>query len=102
VESLVQAGADVTIINRAGHDAVFEAEINDKGDVVEWLLGAVEELEKGISQDGEASVDVGMDMGNETDTNESVRTGEGGAAGVEDLRRYMEELETKDTTAQAG
>lgn len=28
---------------------MFEAEINDKKDVVDWLLGAVEELEKGIT-----------------------------------------------------
>jgi hypothetical protein len=50
VKYLVSRGADVTIINAAGHDAVFEAEINDKKDVVDWLLGAVEELEKGITQ----------------------------------------------------
>jgi ankyrin repeat protein len=46
VKLLIQSGADVTIINRAGHDAVFEAEINDKKEVVDWLLGAVEELAK--------------------------------------------------------
>lgn len=53
VKLLVQSGADVTMINRAGHDAVFEAEINDKGSVVDWLLGAVQELESGIGQTGE-------------------------------------------------
>ncbi|KAF2202616.1 ankyrin [Delitschia confertaspora ATCC 74209] len=57
VKFLVERGADVTVINKAGHDAVFEAEINDKKDVVDWLLGAVEELEKGIAggKVGEAS-----------------------------------------------
>lgn len=58
---LIEAGADVTIINTAGHDAVFEAEINDKKEVVDWLLGAVEALEKGIggSGDGEIRISAG-------------------------------------------
>ncbi|KAF1847920.1 ankyrin repeat-containing protein YAR1 [Cucurbitaria berberidis CBS 394.84] len=54
VKLLMQSGADVTIFNKAGHDAVFEAELNDKQEVVDWLLGAVEELEKGIGQTGES------------------------------------------------
>jgi ankyrin repeat protein len=102
VKSLVQAGADVTIINRAGHDAVFEAEINDKAEVVEWLLGAVEELEKGVGQDGEASVDTGKNLRNQTDTDLTVGAGEGRAAAVEDLRRRMEELGSKEANAQGG
>jgi ankyrin repeat protein len=78
VKLLVQAGADVTIINKAGHDAVFEAEINDKGEVVDWLLAAVEGLEKGIGQ------------GEEEDR-------EGGeASDVEVVRSQMEVLDTKD------
>lgn len=32
------AGADVTITNKAGRDAVFEAEGSEKGEVVAWLL----------------------------------------------------------------
>ena len=31
------AGADVTITNKAGRDAVFEAEGSEKGEVVAWL-----------------------------------------------------------------
>ena len=65
---MVNSGADVTLVNRAGHDAVYEAEINDKNDVVDWLLGTVEELEKGIGQTGEAgageSADEDMDGAN--------------------------------------
>ncbi|KAF2685312.1 ankyrin [Lentithecium fluviatile CBS 122367] len=102
VKSLVQSGADVTIINKAGHDAVFEAEINDKGGVVDWLLGAVEELEKGIGQDGEASVHAGMDLGDGANGNDATGAGEGSAAGVEDVRRQMGELSTKDGTVQVG
>jgi hypothetical protein len=93
VKSLVESGADVTMINKAGHDAVFEAEINDKSDVVEWLLGAVEALEKGIGEEGEISVAAG-DLGGEADKR--------AAGGVEDVRRQMEDLQTKDATAQGG
>jgi hypothetical protein len=53
------ANADPTLTNAAGHDAVFEAELNDKKDVVEWLLGHCEGLEEGVVGDkGEAEGDV--------------------------------------------
>lgn len=42
------ANADPTITNEAGHDAVYEAELNDKKDVVEWLLGHCDSLEGGV------------------------------------------------------
>lgn len=97
VKILVQAGADVTIINRAGHDAVFEAEINDKGDVVDWLLGAVEELEKGIGERGESSSGgLGAVSQGESATNGSVRTSAGGA--VDDVTRQMDNLDTMDAS----
>ena len=38
VKLLVEAGADPTVINKAGKDAVFEAEVNDKNEVAAWLL----------------------------------------------------------------
>jgi hypothetical protein len=82
VKILIQSGADVTIINRAGHDAVFEAEINDKKEVVDWLLGAVEELENGIGQAGEASRD------------------DDGA--VEEIRQQMGDMKTKDSASRDG
>ena len=56
VQTLVMAAnADPTIINAAGHDAVFEAEANEKGGVVDWLLGHCEGLEEviNVSVDGE-------------------------------------------------
>ena len=40
VRLLVEHGADSSILNDAGHDAVFEAERNEHGDVVRLLLGA--------------------------------------------------------------
>lgn len=51
VQLLVKLGADVMAINKAGHDAVFEAEINEKEEVVKWLLGEGEGLEQGVSND---------------------------------------------------
>ncbi|OCL09483.1 ankyrin [Glonium stellatum] len=51
VQLLVKLGADVTAINKAGHDAIFEAEINEKEEVVKWLLGEGEGLEQGVSND---------------------------------------------------
>lgn len=45
---VMSANADPTITNEAGHDAVYEAELNDKKDVVEWLLGHCDSLEGGI------------------------------------------------------
>lgn len=49
VKLLIDAGADPTIINKAGHDAVYEAEINGKDTVVEWLLTKGRGLETGIT-----------------------------------------------------
>lgn len=58
VKVLVDAGADPTIKNNAGHDAVYEAELNDKTEVVEWVLKeGGEGLEEGIANEGEAEGD---------------------------------------------
>jgi uncharacterized protein len=35
---LLEAGADPSILNKAGHDVVYEAELNDKLEAVELLL----------------------------------------------------------------
>lgn len=95
VKALVQCGADVTIINQAGHDAVFEAEINDKSAVVDWLLGAVEELEKGIGK-GEGAP-VGADRDREEGADGAfAATGNASASTAEDVTRQMEKLETGD------
>ena len=90
VKLLIQSGADVTIINRAGHDAVFEAEINDKKEVVDWLLGAVEELENGIGQTGEGSGDVDENMDDED------------KGAVEDVRKHMEDMKTGNGASKDG
>ena len=100
VKLLVESGADVTIINKAGHDAVFEAEINDKGDIVEWLLGAVEELEKGIGQPGASSTtagELGADLEGELD-DAAGGVDDPSAAAVDQVRRQMGRLETRDAS----
>jgi hypothetical protein len=98
VKLLIQSGADVTIINRAGHDAVYEAEINDKSEVVDWLLGAVEELETGIGREGQAEGDADEDMGDvDNDHVEPVNT-----ASMDGVRKQMEELDTKDGVSKNG
>lgn len=50
VKILIAAGANSFVTNKAGHDAVYEAEINSKEDVVEWLF-------KEGDLDGEAADD---------------------------------------------
>ncbi|KAL8781221.1 MAG: hypothetical protein Q9213_006114 [Squamulea squamosa] len=48
VKILLAAGADPTIRNIAGHDAVYEAERSGKQEVVEWLLREGSGLESGV------------------------------------------------------
>ena len=45
VKALLAAGATLGIKNKAGHDAVYEAEMNSKNSVVEWLLQQDKDLE---------------------------------------------------------
>jgi hypothetical protein len=97
VKLLIELGADVTIINRAGHDAVFEAEINDKKEIVDWLLGAVEELEQGIGQTGEASGTDDHDMDDEDGA-----APQGEAQTVDNLAMQMENMKTKEGASQDG
>lgn len=52
VKILIENGADPTIQNQKGHDAVFEAELTDKTEVVDWVLKeGGEGLEEGIAGD---------------------------------------------------
>lgn len=89
VKALIAAGGDITIFNKAGHDAVYEAEINDKKEVVDWLLGHVEALEKSVgggASNGEGSADGEM----------TFKVGDTSGP-MEDVTEKMENLETKDT-----
>jgi ankyrin repeat protein len=58
VKVLLDNGGDPTITNARGHDAVYEAELNDKQEVVEWVLkeggDGLEEVVSGTQEgDGE-------------------------------------------------
>lgn len=86
---LIEAGGDITIFNKAGHDAVFEAEVNDKKEVVDWLLGHVEALEKSVgggASNGEGSADGEM----------TFRVGDTSGP-MEDVTEKMGEMSAKDT-----
>jgi ankyrin repeat protein len=62
VKKLLENGADPTITNQKGHDAVYEAELNDKKEVVEWVLKeGGEGLEEGFGGDTEHSGPVEAD-----------------------------------------
>ncbi|KAH6882408.1 ankyrin repeat-containing protein YAR1 [Alternaria rosae] len=109
VKLLVQSGADVTIINRAGHDAVYEAEINDKNEVVDWLLGAVEELENGIGQNGQTGAGDADDNMDDADAEvecaqDSNASAQGVAAEptVEGVRKQMADMSTQDVVSKGG
>jgi hypothetical protein len=89
VKLLIEAGGDITIFNKAGHDAVFEAEVNDKKEVVDWLLGHVEALEKSVgggASNGEGSADEEM----------TFRVGDTSGP-MEDVTEKMGDMQTKDT-----
>ena len=79
VKALVAAGADASITNKAGHDAVYEAECSGKEgakEVAEWILANCAGLEKGTNahtregkadvEDELAAVDVEPDQKEET------------------------------------
>ncbi len=59
----MQAGADPTLTNKAGHDAVYEAELNGKEKVVEWLITEGKGLDTGVG----GGSDQGLEEGNATD-----------------------------------
>jgi hypothetical protein len=106
VKLLMQSGADITIFNSAGHDAVFEAELNDKKEVVEWLLSEVEELEKGIGQDGQDPSGAGGEDDMEVDSAASTDGVSDAQAttptDVEGLARHTQGLNVKDGKSQGG
>ncbi|KAF2626585.1 ankyrin [Macroventuria anomochaeta] len=93
VKLLIEAGGDITIFNKAGHDAVFEAEVNEKKEVVDWLLGHVEALEK--------SVGGGASSGEGSAGAEEMVFKAGDTSGpMEDVTEKMAEMSAKDKDTQ--
>jgi uncharacterized protein len=68
-------GADPSVTNAAGHDAVFEAERNDRGPVVEWFLKEVPGLERAVGGGEGGEVDGEVDGGAEEEKQEEQRGG---------------------------
>lgn len=90
---LLESGADVSILNAVGHDAVYEAEINDKDKVVDFLLKEGVGLDTGLGgaegEDAEEEV--------KEDPNVMDRTMNGGVDGV---KEELENMDIKDDGAK--
>ncbi|KAL9613053.1 MAG: hypothetical protein Q9167_002399 [Letrouitia subvulpina] len=65
VKALVGAGADPALRNGTGHDAVYEAEVGGKEEVVSWLLKEGKGLEKGVREDHVEEEGLGEDADKE-------------------------------------
>ncbi|KAI9725012.1 MAG: hypothetical protein M1812_000288 [Candelaria pacifica] len=75
VKLLLEYGADSSIRNMVGNDALYEAEVGGNDEVVQWLLEMGKGLERGVGggeEDGEEEVgDEGVEEGkNEVDVEE--------------------------------
>ena len=88
VKVLVAAGADPAMVNKAGHDVVYEAEVNGKEEVVGWLLTEGKGLEKGLGVSG------GVREGGEVDDVEEEGQEEGDEA--QELEEGAEVQDLKD------
>ena len=77
----MSAGADPSAVNSAGHDAVYEAEINGKEEVVGWLLKEGWGLERGVGGVAEDGKEGGEGVDEDEEGN-----------GVEEVGERMEGL----------
>ncbi|KFY58736.1 hypothetical protein V496_05991 [Pseudogymnoascus sp. VKM F-4515 (FW-2607)] len=82
VQVLVEAGADPYIQNGVGHDAIYEAEVNDRKEAVDWML----------KEGGEGLEELGEAAGGEGEGEDSAEGVEGGAEGMEGLKEAVEGL----------
>jgi hypothetical protein len=65
VKVLVDGGADPYIQNNVGHDAIYEAEVNDKKEAVEWMLkeGDLDAYDEAVGAEGEGGAEEGEGEG---------------------------------------
>lgn len=80
VKVLMDAGADPTITNAAGHDALFEADCSGKDggrEVAEWMLANCEGVEKGMGGEGGGADGAAGMGGDEMEEDGVVETGNG-------------------------
>ncbi|KAK5056665.1 hypothetical protein LTR84_012197 [Exophiala bonariae] len=83
VKKLVQAGADATIINAAGRDAVVESEASAKDGAAEcavWLLKNCDGLEQSVGVGKEEEEDTGLDEPTGTENGRANSTDEVGTS----------------------
>lgn len=101
---LLGKGADASILNFSGHDAVYEAEVNDKQDVAEWLLKESIGLEKGIGREGSGLGEgSGSGEGEEGDIVMSVGdTSTGPGVEVEEADRVADGMRGMEIDAEGG
>lgn len=98
VKTLVDNGADPTITNKAGHDPVYEAELNDRKEVVDWVLKeGGDGLESGIggeTGEGDGSDEDDADIAVHT-TTDSAGQGESSQSGSQlddTMRKGLEDM----------
>jgi ankyrin repeat protein len=89
VKLLLESGADVSTLNAVGHDAVYEAEINDKNDVVDFLLKEAVGLDTGIG--GAEGEDAEEEVKEDPNVMEGTMNG-----GVDSVKEEMEQMDIKD------
>jgi ankyrin repeat protein len=89
VKLLLESGADVSILNAAGHDAVYEAEINDKNEVVDFLLKEAVGLDTGIG--GTNGDEAEEEVKDDPNVMEGTMNG-----GVDSVKDEMEKMDIKE------
>ncbi|TID22819.1 hypothetical protein E6O75_ATG01993 [Venturia nashicola] len=89
VKLLLESGADVSILNAVGHDAVYEAEINDKDKVVDFLL------KEGVGLDTGLGGAEGEDAKEESKDDSNVMEGSVNG-GVDGAKEELEKLDIRD------
>lgn len=96
VKVLLDQGADPTITNQRGHDPIYEAELNDKKEVVEWVLReGGDELEEGVSgETAEGAANEGADEDVEIGENNNGTNGEASTK----LEENLNQMDIQDTT----
>ena len=97
VKVLLAQGADASILNFSGHDAVYEAELNDKQEVAEWLLKEALGLEKGIGREGSGEGPSGAEGDEEEDVE-----GEGDDAEVDEAGKVADGMKEMDLKGGSG
>lgn len=72
VKALVDGGADPYIQNNVGHDAIYEAEVNDKKEAVEWMLkeGDLDAYDEAVGAEGEGGAEDGEGEGQDEEVSE--------------------------------